>query len=661
MSIHRFIPGQRFSWRGSTYEIRRVLMPEQRANIENLETGALLLVELAELTQALFAGSLWFVDDGLLRGNHPSPGLDLSSYPEEAVQIARWRLQVIRPLLDLPAKELTEAAVIQHVNMIQAAQADSPRKLTQVVSRTTVYRWINAYRRSGNDLRSLLPRLGARGGSGKSRLDPEVNALVKSVLQEFCFRPEPLGMDDVLALVAARIDDENRLRLPNDILPIPSRSTIARRIAALDLQDRFASQHGRKTARRKFKQVEQMAYPQMPYERVETDHTRCDVIVIDERDNLPLGRPILTYCLDLATRYPLGYYLGFEPPSYFTVMECLYQTICPKENVREKYGTEHDWLAYGVPGTLVVDNGKEFIGQDLSDACEILGIVLQQCPVMTPDLKAGMERHFRTLNSGVFHTLPGTTFSNIFQRGEYDSAKYACISLDELERALVLYLVDIYAEKQHRGLHGIPARRWEQAMAGYFSPRLPPNRDELAILLGRMDWRVLHPYGIEFECLRYNASDLGELRVRLKGEKVKLKYHPGDLSRIYVFDPFEKCYHDVPALDQEYTQGLSFWKHRLIRRVAAQEADQVDLAALGRARRKIQEMVDRARSRMKTSTRSKVARWDGKSPQPSGSRSGAVPLNSHLPQRSDLNLPATSLETEVYEFDYNLPPSRSDE
>ncbi len=280
---------------------------------------------------------------------------------------------------------------------------------------------------------------------------------------------------------------------------------------------------------------------------------------------------------------------------------------------------------------------------------------------MTPELKAGIERKFRTLNSGLFHTLPGTTFSNIFQRGEYDSSKYACISLDELERALVLFLVDIYAEKQHRGLHGVPARRWEQATAKYFTPRLPPNQNELAILLGRVDWRALHPYGIEFECLRYNAADLGELRVRLKGEKVKLKYHPGDLSRIFVFDPFEKCYHEVPALDQEYTQGLSFWKHRLIRRMAAQEADQVDLAALGRARRKIQEMVDRARTRKKTSTRSKVARWDGKSPSPPRSTPGSVSSNSHSPQRSDLNLPSASAETEIYDFDYNLPPSRREE
>lgn len=659
MSVHQFRPGQRFLWEGSSFEVKRLLLTEQQVNLENMETGALLVLDVATLITALFSGNLIFENDGISRQKR-KPIPDLSCFPSESVEIARWRLKVIEPLLRLPQCEVTRDIVQERVMAVRSTAEGVVSRLTNAISRASVYRWLKAYQLSGNDIRSLLPRLETRGGSGKSRLSPELNALVDAVLKAQCYRPEKIALDDLVTLIAARIEEENRLRLQEDLLLMPSRATIARRIEALNIQDVVAAQQGKRASRRKFSQAEKMIYPQLPYERVEIDHTPCDMVVIDERDNLPLGRPTLTFALDMATRYPLGYYLGFEPPSYFTVMECLYQAISPKENVRDKYGTENDWLAYGIPGTLVVDNGKEFIGQDLNDACDVLGIVLQQCPVMVPELKAGMERHFRTLNSGVFHTLPGTTFSNVFQRGEYDSVQRACISLEELEKAMVLFLVDIYAQRYQRGLKGIPSRCWEKAIATHFVPRLPPSRDELAILLGRVEWRILQPYGIEFERLRYNATDLGELRVRLKGEKVKLKYHPGDLSRIYIFDPFEKCYREVPALEQEYAKGLSFWKHRLIRQMALQEANQMDLAALGRARQKIQEMVDRARSRKKTSTRSKVARWDGKSPSPSGSVPGPVP-NPQLPQQSGLNLPFTSPETEIYDFDYNLPPSRRDE
>jgi putative transposase len=75
-----------------------------------------------------------------------------------------------------------------------------------------------------------------------------------------------------------------------------------------------------------------------------------DLIVVDAADLLPLGRPTLTYCLDTATRYPLGFYLGFEPPSYLTVMACLYHAILVKPDIRARYATQHDWLAYGIPG-----------------------------------------------------------------------------------------------------------------------------------------------------------------------------------------------------------------------------------------------------------------------------------------------------------------------
>jgi len=663
MSTCQFSPGQRFLWQGSLMEVKRLLLTEQKVNLENLGTGALLLLEISTLVTALFSGELIFENNGdAYRTRKPIP--DLSCYPSEAVEAARWRLKVIEPLLSLPERDVTRDLVQQRVNEFKSATTEASASrytYTTAISKASVYRWLKAYQQSGNDIRALLPKLETRGGNGKSRLSPEMNALIDAILKAQCYRPEKVALDDLVALIAARIEDENRLRSKADHLSMPSRATIARRIETLNVREIVAAQQGKRTARRKFTQAEKMNYPQLPYERVEIDHTRCDLVVIDERDNLPLGRPTLTYSLDMATRYPLGYYLGFEPPSYFTVMECLYQAICPKSSTRDKYGTEHEWLAYGVPGTLVIDNGKEFIGKDLSDACDILGIVLQQCPIMTPELKAGVERHFGTLNSGVFHTLPGTTFSNIFQRGEYDSVQQACISLDELEKALVLFLVDIYAERYQHGLKDIPARCWEKALETHFAPRLPPSRDELAILLGRVEWRTLQASGIEFECLRYNATDLGELRVHLKGEKVKLKYHPGDLSRIYIFDPFEKCYHEVPALDQEYTQGLSFWKHRLIRRVAAQEIDQVDLAALGRARRKIQELVDRARSRKKTSTRSKVARWDGKSSSLLDSARGQFPSTHQLSQPINPNQSSTPSETEVYEFDYNLPPNRRDE
>jgi hypothetical protein len=77
-----------------------------------------------------------------------------------------------------------------------------------------------------------------------------------------------------------------------------------------------------------------------------------------------------------------------------------------------------------------------------------------------------------------------------------------------------------------------------------------------------------------------------------------------------VFDPFERCYQRVPALDQEYTQGLSLWKHRIIRQAVLEEQAQVDPVALGLAKRKIQAIVDDGRQRKRQGTRTHMARWE---------------------------------------------------
>jgi len=615
MSVQRFSTGVRFRWQEVTYGVIR-LLPAGQVNIEDIFTGATRVVELSVLVDALFGGELRFVVEGKqAKRNTPddtavaSEYVDLSDCPEELVSVAQYRLEVIRPLLEI--KKRTRQAVRARVREIKTGRpGEDGCGLQNAVSIASVYRWIGDYTQSGHDLRSLVPSTHKRGGQGESRLQPEVEAVVNAVIRDRYYVRERVTVEDIRDEIAVRIEEENRLRPQQEGLKMPSKSTITRRLGSLSIEERLAAKQGKRAAKRELSQYGKTEYPTLPLERVEIDHTQSDLIVIDDQDSLPLGRLTLTYSLDMATRYPLGYYMGFEPPGYLAVMECLYHAICPKEDVRERYGTEHDWIAYGVPSTLVIDNGREFVGSDLQDACLLLGIVLQQTPVKTPHFKAGVERMFGSLNTMLFHTLPGTTFSNIGQRGDYDSVKQACVYLSDVDKLLNILIADIYAQRFHQGLGGIPARRWEALTGNGFAPGLPPSAEELSILLGRTTRRVIHHYGIEFMSLRYNCSDLVTLRTRLKGEKAKIKYHPADLSRLYVHDPFEGQYVKVPALDREYTQGLSLWKHRVIRRAVLQEQDKVDIVALGRAKRKIQEIVDQGRRRKRQATRSRIARWD---------------------------------------------------
>ena len=626
MSIHRFTSGQIFRWKDGIYQVMR-LLPDDEINIEQVRTGAVQIVKTRDLVMALFNGDLTFQSVGASesKSNSASAGpdrIDLSDYPKELVEIARWRLKAIKPLLE--KRRRTRADVKQRSKEIKAADPDAK------VSVSSLYNWIGLYVKSGRDMRSLIPQHYKRGGRGQSRVDREVNAIIKVVIEDKLFVPEQVTIDQIFYEVCRRINEENKFRVPDKQLNFPSRTTVARRINQVDIHQRLVAKRGIRAANRELTQFGQRKYPDTPLTVVEIDHTLLDLYVIDEKDNLPLGRLTLTHCLDSATRYPLGYYLGFEPPSYLAVMECLYHAMQPK-NVTSQYGTAQDeWLAFGIPGELVTDRGKEFKGASLQDACDSLDIRLNIGPPMMPEFKPLVERAFGSANTMFIHGLPGTTFSNPQQRGNYDSQKQACIYLDELEQAWNIFLVDYYAQRPHRGLSGAtPASRWKQAVQDGFMPKLPTSAEELRILLGQLTWRTIQHYGIEINGLRYNCRELGPLRHTLKkhgvpeeqlsemphkGSRrsawVKIKSHPSDLSRIWVYDAFNHQYIEVPALAQEYTQGLSLWKHKVIRRVALENEEKADLAALGRAQKRIQDIVSSAKARKKSKGRASIARWE---------------------------------------------------
>ena len=668
----RFSKGVEFVYQNVTWIVTRLIPDQQLVVYENALTGDTYSKPHGELVNALFSGELSFVietrqsknKDGLRIQNLPEERIvDLSDYSPTHIAIAKFQLDVITPLLFLKPSERTEEIVDNRVAEIRQkladAQDDSQKPFR--VSQRSVYRWLKSYEASGKNISALIPNFEQCGNKGGCRLEIELRNLVDGVINDNCFGREKYSLDQLQALIANRVEEENRFRPLNDQLTIPARETIMRRIETFDIADRIKARRGKWVATRILAQHKKTPYPELPLARTEFDHTKTDLMVIDEEDNLPIGRLTLSFLLDSFTKYPLGYYLGFEPPSYYAVMECLYHAISQKPDLRELYGTENEWLAYGVPNMIVADNGKEMIGNDLADACLSLKIVLDKAPVKTPEFKGGVERIFGTLNTGLFHTLSGTTFSNFIEKGDYNSQKLACVSAGEVEKALNIFIVDYYCQKYHRGLNGIPARRWEAAMENNFFPRLPSSKDTLKILLGRVDYRTIKDTGIVYNRLRYNCGELLDIRLRLKGEQVKFKYHPGDLSMIHVYDPFEKRYIDVPSLDEEYTKGMSLWKHRVVLKLANQEAEEVNLAALGKALKKIQDVVGRAKDRQKISSRSTIARWETGGKPPS-SRTIETAEETHpkalLPVKSSngesKNLPSQSdVVTKKYESPTN--------
>ncbi len=294
MSAQRFSIGTQFCWQAETYEVRR-LLADGNLNVINERTGEVRSVAFMQLVEALWAGELQFVIDGqpikqILQADY----VDWSDYPESLRAIAEYRLEIIRPLLDLPSEQ-RKKAIQARVKTLKEKRQTNERTLQTVISVASIYRWIDDYTKSGNDIRALIPNTTKRGGKEQSRLLEEVEVIIQSVLKEHYYVREKRSIDYLHREIAVRIEEENQRRPSQEQLKIPSRSTIARRIAALEIEGKLVAKHGKRTAKRMLTQYGQTEYPTIPLERVEIDHTLSDLIVVDENDYLPLGRLTL-YC-----------------------------------------------------------------------------------------------------------------------------------------------------------------------------------------------------------------------------------------------------------------------------------------------------------------------------------------------------------------------------
>lgn len=485
-----------------------------------------------------------------------------------------------------------------------------------------VRRWAQAYEAAGCDIAALVPSYEARGNrqakmSGKALAHYDESAyekaqavavLLEQALQTHYLQPQRLTVRAVYEKLATAILQENRGRAPHDQLPLPHPSTLYRRVAKLDAYERTQTRYGAKYAQARFgvnPQPPVITQAIRPLARVECDHTHLDLFVVDEQTRLPLGRPWLTALLDVCTRMVCGLYLSFAAPGYASVMQALRHAIRPKDYLQQRYPKlQHAWPVQGVPETLVVDNGKEFHSRHLTDTCGQLGIELKHAPPQCGWYKGSLERWFGTQNTKLLHELPGTTFSNVTQRGAYDAQRHAVISFPALLEMLHLWIVDLYHQQWQRGLGALPAQAWHNAVVTQ-PPRPCARLAELDILTGCHAERRIGRSGIELFALHYHAAELARLRRELPaGAKAKLKYDPMDLSVIYVFDAAEQRYLPATAVESAYTQGLTLHQHEVIRRHARQTAQApVDAAALSEAREQIAEIVARERATAPTLTR----------------------------------------------------------
>lgn len=472
--------------------------------------------------------------------------IDLADIPEAAREGLRRRGNVIRELCDLGRVGLHEAK--------KAADELG-------VSFPTIYRWVKKYRETRR-LSSLLPSK-PNGGRGRARIDPEVDGIVKSVIENFYLTKQQRSIKDTHAEVARVCRAAGK--------PAPTYETIRLRIQALPPRLRLERRAHKKLARDKFL-ARGGLYDEarFPLAIVQIDHTPLDIMVVDRVLRRSIGRPTITAAIDVFSRMIVGFVITLEPPSANTVGLCIRHAALPKDAYLSRLGVTNEWPCWGVPHAVHTDNAKEFRGEMLATGCEEYGINLFHRPVQSPHFAGVVERFFRTLN-GMLHSLPGSTSSNPKERGEYDSDSEAVLTLDELEKTVTEWITGVYHRREHKGLLGSPLQKWRDGILGDDktpapAQRKPGDEERFSLYFTPLERRTLQHHGFVIDNIWYYGDVLRPYiaNMRKKSRVYQIRQDPQDISYIYMWDREIGQHFRIPYRDQS-RPAMTLWELRAVR------------------------------------------------------------------------------------------------
>ncbi len=484
------------------------------------------------------------------------------------------------------------------------------------ISRRQVYVLIKRHRAGSGLLTDLAPGRSS-GGKGTARLLDEVEDVVREIVRkQFLTRQKR-----TLAAVYRDIAATCRARQ----LPVPARNTVERRIRALNPVEVGRRRGGPNSVRQLQSAGDEVPVIGTILEQVQIDHTVIDVIVVDERERQPIGRPYLTVAIDVYSRCIVGMVVTLEAPSAVSVGLCLAHAGTDKRPSLESLGIEAQWPMSGKPRQLHLDNASEFKSEALRRGCEQHGIQLAYRPPGRPHYGGIVERVIGTAMQQI-HELPGTTFSNPVERGRYDSDRKAALTLRELEKWMTL-AVTSYHGTLHSTLGQTPTGRWAEGVAATGLPAVALNPTAFLVDFLPVVRRTLTRTGFVIDHVHYFSNVLKPwISRRDTLGPFLIRRDPRDISRIWALEPEGVHYVEVPYRTMA-NPSVSLWEHRrALARLHERGLAQVDEAALFRT---IEQMREIAATASKTTKR---MRRDADRRNAATTRRGGIPAPLLPPQ-----------------------------
>ncbi|MGP8438940.1 integrase [Paraburkholderia fungorum] len=534
-------------------KFRLVRIQADTAQLENIVTGELSSHNEADLLEEYVRGYLRTVNS---RQYQRPPmrsafkdALEAATPPDRQGDFeTRRRVNYLVALDRMDAFKIPRSALCRAIQKVAGDLDDA--KPPHV---TTIYRWRARYLVAQFDIRALFDRTDLRGGKGQSRLDHVVEGIVQDKIETAFLNSKRGTAEDLHNAVLLEIQRLNATRTKSEWLNVPALRTMQRRIENINAYERTVARHGEREAQRRF--ADQLCARKVTriLEIVEIDHTPMDVMYTDT-DGQVIDRPYLTVVLDRFSRCVLGFCISSAGHGVHAVFEALRHSMMPKSYLRERFPELLlEWPCHGWPERLLMDNGREFHAHAVVDALTNLGVVCEYAASREPNDKPFVERFLRTFNYSFIHKLPGTTLAKVHQRVGFKSEDEACLTFEQLNEMVHVWITSVYHLRPHKGLSGrAPIDVWSESAVA-FPPLLKCNAEDLSIEFGDVGECALQHYGIDFNTFRYVSTELLALRRMLPTkQKVLIKAPYENAGLIWVWDPINREYIPAANSDDQY-------------------------------------------------------------------------------------------------------------
>jgi putative transposase len=535
------------------------------------------------------------------------PRPDLLSVEESDWSEAERRQAILQPLLGLHGRTR------DHV-VARAAEFG--------LHANTLYKWLKAYE-SARLVTALLPKQ-QRKDKGVTKLPAEIESIIEDVIKTEYLTTQKKSKQWISNEIGRRCSAAG-------IAP-PHANTVRNRLKTLPTELTVAKRQGRKAAEQAYSPVEgHFPGADAPLAVVQIDHTKLDIILVDDVHRRAIGRPWITLAIDVFSRMVAGFYVSFDPPGALAAGLCLAHAILPKDQWLTKRGIDGTWPCYGLPRKLHMDNAREFRGQMLERACRQYGVDIEWRPVARPHFGAHIERLLGTLSTEI-KTLPGTTFSNVKERGDYDSVGKATLTLSEFEEWLTTYVIKVYHLRLHSGIGMPPIAMYRKGIfgdehqPGVGLPARVQDEDRLRLDLMPFEERTIQDYGVVIDEIHYysdilrrwiNAPDQQKPKYK---RKFMFRRDPRDVSSIWFYDPELGQYFAIPYRDTSHPP-VSVWELREAKKTLEEQGRQhVDERAIFDAYERMREIERLAQTNTAATRRAQQRRKLGlAAPRPRGS------------------------------------------